>query len=240
MKRMNLAIGAALCLLLIAGCAESPVMNTEPETDKIQIIGQLDEATDNGAIAALVTPEPESGTSSVTVQDRTETPTEEPTEAPTETPEPTEEPTATPEPTVTPEPTATPAPNRTKAEQFCDAALGLLDEPYARGGTSTESGFDPGGFVYYCLNEVGTAVRHKTSKGYSEFEDWLLVESIDDLEKGDLCFFMTGSNESVNCVCIYLGNGEMIYPSSSQGKVITTKISSDYWREAFVFARRVF
>ena len=240
MKRMYYWIAAALGLLLIGGCAEKPVQNTEPETDKIQIVGQLDDATDNGAKAALVTPEPESDASSARGPEETELPTEEPTTEPTEEPTeaPTEEPTE--EPTATSEPTPTPAPNRTKAEQFCDTALALLDEPYARGGTSTETGFDPGGFVYYCLNEVGVKVRHKTSKGYSENEDWLRVDSIDDLEKGDLCFFMTGSNESVNCVCIYLGDGEMIYPSSSKGLVITTKITSDYWRDAFVYARRVF
>ena len=222
MKRWNYWIAAALCLLLIGGCAEKPVQHTEPETDKIQIIGQLDDATDNGAKAALVTSEPDG-------------PSEEASAAQAV---PSEEPTS--EPTATPEPTPTPAPNRTKAEKLCDAALALIDEPYARGGTSTETGFDPGGFVYHCLNEVGVKVRHKSSKGYSEYEDWLRVDSIDDLEKGDLCFFMTGSNESVNCVCIYLGDGEMIYPSSSKGLVITTKITSDYWRDAFVYARRVF
>jgi len=240
MKRWNYWIAAALCLLLIGGCAEKPVQHTEPETDKIQIIGQLDDATDNGAKAALVTSEPDGPSEESSAAQAV--PSEEPTSEPTATPVPTEAPTEEPteEPTATPVPTPTPAPNRTKAEKLCDAALALIDEPYARGGTSTETGFDPGGFVYYCLNEVGVKVRHKTSKGYSENEDWLRVDSIDDLEKGDLCFFMTGSNESVNCVCIYLGDGEMIYPSSSKGLVITTKITSDYWRDAFVYARRVF
>ena len=63
---------------------------------------------------------------------------------------------------------------------------------------------------------------------------------MDDLIPGDLCFFMTPGNESVNCVCIYLGDGEMIYPSSGEGKVITNRITSKYWKSAFVFARRVF
>ena len=51
---------------------------------------------------------------------------------------------------------------------------------------------------------------------------------------------MTPGYESVNCVTIYLGGGEMIYPSSGTGKVITNDIDSSYWKEAFVFARRVF
>ena len=112
--------------------------------------------------------------------------------------------------------------------------------PYRRGGTSEEDGFDPGGFVYYCLNAVGVKVRHKTSKGYSEMTDWQQVESMDDLEVGDLCFFTTPGNDAVNCVCIYLGENRMIYPSSGEGKVITAKINTNYWEEAFTFARRVF
>lgn len=164
------------------------------------------------------------------------TPTEAPTEVPTEvpTPEPTEEP--TPAPTPTPVPT----PDRTKAEQLCDLALSFLDVTYHRGGKKPDTGFDPGGFVYYCLNQVGVKVKHKTSKGYSEYEKWTRIDSMDDLEPGDLCFFITPGNESVNCVCIYLGNNLMIYPSSGEGKVITNKINSRYWIDAFVFARRVF
>ena len=94
--------------------------------------------------------------------------------------------------------------------------------------------------MYYCLNRAGVRVRHKTSKGYSEMTDWQMVESMDDLEVGDLCFYRTPGNDAVNCVTIYLGDGLMIYPSSGEGKVITTKSNSNYWKEAFVFARRVF
>ena len=83
-------------------------------------------------------------------------------------------------------------------------------------------------------------IKHKTSKGYSEYGKWARIDSMDDLEPGDLCFFMTPGNESVNCVTVYLGDGRMIYPSSGEGKVITNNIGSKYWKEAFVFARRVF
>ena len=235
MKRMNRMTAEIIGLALLLGCSsQAKIIDSEPE-EKIQIIGQVEttapstepasqgsetEATPQPIVTAAPTAEP------------TEAPTPVPTEAPT--PEPTEA------PTPEPEPTATPEPDRTKAEQFCDAAESCLDYPYARGGKDPDSGFDPGGFVYYCLNEVGVKVRHKTSKGYSENEDWQRVESMDDLEPGDLCFFMTPGNESVNCVCIYLGSKQMIYPSSGEGKVIITKITSNYWTEAFVFARRVF
>jgi len=236
MKRMMRAAAAALSLLTALGCStQVRIIDSEPDTEKIQIVGQIE------TVAPTVAPQ---------TQDSHSVPTAAPTPTPLPTPEPTEAPTPvpTPEPTAvpTPEPTAEPedltprAPDRTRAEQLCEIAKAYLDYPYARGGKSPDTGFDPGGFVCFCLNQAGLKVRHKTSKGYSEVEDWPQIDAIDDLEPGDLCFFMTSGNESVNCVCIYLGDHKMIYPSSSEGKVITTKITSNYWKEAFVFARRVF
>lgn len=237
MKRSAIVTAGMLGFMLLLGCAPTNTVAPAADTEKIQIIGQLETpaptATQKAAVPetadAVLTPEP------VVVN---ELPTQEPTAVPTEAP--TEAPTAEPTAAPTPEPTATPEPDRTKAEQFCDVAKSYLDTEYRRGGTEPESGFDPGGFVYFCLNKVGVKVRHKTSKGYSEYESWQRVDSMDDLEPGDLCFFMTPGNENVNCVCIYLGGGQIIYPSSGEGRVITNKITSKYWTEAFVFARRVF
>ncbi len=226
MKRYTPIFAAGLALLFTLGCGpQAAVIHSEPETEKIQIVGEIETASpapETDAPTEPPTPKP------------TEAPTAEPTEAPTA--EPTEEPTEAP----TPEPTATPAPDRTKAERFCDLAESLIDVPYQPGGKTPNAGFDPGGFTYYCLNETGVKVRHKTSKGYSEYDEWMRIDSIDDLEPGDLCFFMTPGKDSVNCVCIYLGDGRMIYPSSGEGKVITVKITDKYWKESFVFARRVF
>ncbi len=240
MNRTRTALAIGLCALLLLGCTAPTIINSDPKQDKIQIVGEI--------VHDTPTPEPESAAvPDVIVTDPdtpepTEAPTEEPTPEPTEepTPEPTEEPTPEPTEEPTPESTPAPTPDRTKAEALCDTATSLIDVAYHRGGTSTDTGFDPGGFVYYCLNAVGCKVRHKTSKGYSEMTDWQRIDSMDDLEVGDLCFFQTPGNDAVNCVTIYLGANRMIYPSSGEGKVITAKITSNYWKEAFVFARRVF
>ncbi len=301
MKRLRTIAAASLAILSILGCSikgKSAELHPQeqPESDKIQIIGQIETPapTTEPALTAeqedtilAVTPEsdenelmstlPPAPTSEPTAVP-TPTPTPEPTEAPvsvqpdttptpqfseTPTPTPTPTPTAiptriptrrpTPAPTTRPtpaptatsasaseEPTVTPETERTKADEFCEFALSLMDAPYRRSGTDPEKGFDPGGFIYYCLTGVGENVKHKTSKGYSEFERWEKLDSINDLQPGDLCFFMTPGNESVNCVTIYLGDGMMIYPSSGEGKVITNTIKSKYWKDAFVFARRVF
>ena len=240
MKRMT-GIVLSLLIGLLFGCAETPIYDSRNEQEPIRIVGtvQTDEPTvppkGSDALASPETVEIQTETDENTapVTAAVEAPTVPPTAPPTETPAPTAEPTV--EPTATP----TPTPDLEGVDRFLEVAQSLLDKPYVRGGT-TEEGFDPGGFVYYCLNQAGVTVSHKASRGYAEMDRWPMVESIDDVKKGDLLFFMTGSNESINCVCIYLGDGKMIYPSSSKGVVITTNLRSDYWQSAFMFARRVF
>ena len=99
--------------------------------------------------------------------------------------------------------------------------------------------FDPSGLVYWCLKEMGVDVKRRTSVGYAEEERWTKITRLSDLEPGDLLFFRTGDNENINCVCIYLGNNMMIYPSTSKQMVITAEING-YWTNAFQWARRVF
>ena len=256
MKRARGIAAGFLGLVLLFGCgAQAKVIDSRTDTEKIQIVGQIETAAPTEAVKETAVPLATAAVSESSASDAvtpqpivvSDPTTPEPTavggvdpDAPLETEEPTEEPTEAPTEAPTPEPTATPEPNRTEAEKFCDIAESLLDVAYKRGGTKLETGFDPGGFVYYCLNKVGVKVKHKTSKGYSEYDAWQRVDSMDDLEPGDLCFFMTPGNDSVNCVAVYLGNVQIIYPSSGEGKVITNRITSSYWTEAFVFARRVF
>lgn len=167
----------------------------------------------------------------------TATPTLPPTKAPTP------EPTATPEPTDTPEPEETPVPTATPdlplGQQLVMVAQEYLNYYYGRGGHAPETGFDPGGFVYWCLRQMGQDVPRRTAAGYAEEDSWTKITRFSDLQPGDLLFFKTGDNENINCVCIYLGDNRMIYPSTSKQSVIASDINS-YWTNAFQWARRVF
>ena len=168
-------------------------------------------------------------------------PTKAPTAEPTATPTPTPTATPTPEPAETPAPTAMPTatPDVAPGLQLVMVAQQYLNYPYARGGKSPETGFDPSGFVYWCLREMGLNVKRRNSAGYAEEEQWDKITRLSELAPGDLLFFRTGDNENINCVCIYLGNEQMIYPSTSKEMVIITPINS-YWTNAFQWARRVF
>ena len=258
MKQSAKRMAGLLGIAMLIGCTSQPtIIQSVPDTEKIQIVGEIvtpapeePEQHDTVDVTAAVTEEPVVPTllptelpSPIPTEEPTPVPTEAPTPVPTEKPTeaPTEEPTGAP----TPEPENAPEFSIAKSggsqcDRFCAVAESLLGTPYHRGGTDPELGFDPGGFVYYCLNQSGVKVRHKSSKGYSEYESWQRIDAAEDLAPGDLCFFMTPGNDSVNCVCIYLGNGTIIYPSSGEGKVVTADLSAAYWTDAFVFARRVY
>ena len=229
MKRIGYT---ALCVLLLtaAGCTggTDKIIDSSQQTGPITIVGTVEDTQPPAATPEQV----------YVGVDAEQTPS--PTPEATPTPEPTAPPTAdlTPEPTEAP--TASPTPDGTQVERMLTLATSLLDVPYLKSGRTPEEGFDPGGFIYYCLNNVGCTVGKTNSYGYSNKEEWTKIESMDDIQPGDLLFFKTGGSEDVNCGTIYLGGNEMIYPSYGEGKVIRTKSNSTYWQEAFVLARRVF
>lgn len=236
MKRYFSLAFSMLLLMASLGCEikADNIVNDGGDSDPIHIVGTAESATPDTTATNYI------GGVTIDTPVATATPTPEPTPTPSPTPTPT--PTIT--PTLTPTPTVgvTPTPNSTKAEQFIAIAKGQLDAPYVRGGVSveTDGGYDPGGFIYFCLKQMGESCRHKTSKGYSEMEEWTYISDMDQLLAGDLIFFRVSDSTDVNCACIYLGDGLMIYPSSSEGKVITTKLRTDYWIHAFAFGRRVY
>ena len=220
------------CALLLTGCGVEPtnIINDLEKDEPIRIVATI-ESTVPATATPVVTTTP------VVTLPPTKAPTAEPTATPTPTPTaaPTPEPDETPVPTA--EPTATPDVDR--GLQLVMVAQQYINYPYTRGGKSPDTGFDPSGFVYWCLKEMGLKVKRRNSAGYAEEEDWEKITRLSDLQPGDLVFFKTGDNENINCVCIYLGDEQMIYPSTSKGTVILSPINT-YWTNAFQWARRPF
>lgn len=150
------------------------------------------------------------------------------------------QPTDTPAAEITPTPAAKQA-DESQALLFVDAAKAKLGQPHAKGGESEEEGgYDTSGLVYACLQELGVKVSRKSSKDYALMEDWTKIDSYDALSVGDLLFFKNPADGEVNVVGICIGNGEMIYASSSKGEVITCSYQTNYWVGVFAHALRVF
>jgi cell wall-associated NlpC family hydrolase len=119
---------------------------------------------------------------------------------------------------------------------FISTAKDQLGDPYISGHVGPGS-FDCSGLVYYCLKEAGSSRSRYNAAGYSDVEDWDKISSMSNLEVGDLLFFKT-NGKKVGHVGIYVGNGEMIDASSSNGKVVRRSCTTAFWTKSFLFARR--
>lgn len=121
------------------------------------------------------------------------------------------------------------------AAALINTAKSYLGVPYVYGG-STPSGFDCSGLVQYVFNQHGITLHRVASQQYSY--DGVAV-SKSNLQPGDLLFF-SSSDKSVGHVGLYIGDNQMIHASSGSGKVIISNITSNYYVNNYVGAKRVF
>jgi cell wall-associated NlpC family hydrolase len=108
---------------------------------------------------------------------------------------------------------------------------------YVWGGT-TPKGFDCSGYVQYLYKKHGVNLPRTA---WSQSKKGISVKK-DDLQKGDLLFFLTDKKRGipVTHVGIYLGNGEFIHAASKKKGIIISPIYHGYYSKKFVSAKRVF
>lgn len=146
----------------------------------------------------------------------------------------------TPKTKTTPKPTqkVTPTPKYdTRIDKLIKVAKSKIGCEYVLGDKGPDT-FDCSGFVYYCLKQAGVSTSRMDASGFSKVSRWKNITSISDLKKGDLVFFCSEKSSRVSHVGIYIGDGEMIDASSSEGKVVRRAVSTNYWKKCFVNARR--
>lgn len=119
---------------------------------------------------------------------------------------------------------------------FLEVAANQLGEPYIFGNVGPDS-FDCSGLVYYCLSQAGSSRGRYNAAGYAQVDDWEKITSMDNLQRGDLLFFST-NGKGVGHTGIYIGDGEMIDASSSNGQVVRRSCFTSFWQSNFVVARR--
>ena len=124
-----------------------------------------------------------------------------------------------------------------KSEKVVSLAKSLLGKPYVWGAEGPNS-FDCSGYVQYVFKQsVGISVP-RVSKEQSKYGQFV---NRSDLQVGDIVCFDTedGNNGNVSHSGLYIGNGEFIHASSAKGKVIISNMSSGFYNNAYVNARRV-
>ena len=115
-------------------------------------------------------------------------------------------------------------------------ALGLVGTPYHYGGNSPAGGFDCSGLVQYVfLDSAGMRLPRSTRELVAM--DARRVDR-DALRPGDLVFFNPGGG-SASHIGIYVGEGRFVHAPSSGGTVRLDLLDTEYWRRAYVGARRL-
>lgn len=153
---------------------------------------------------------------------------------------------ATPKPSSGSSTKATPKPssgstsnaNESKVDKLISIAKTKLGCPYVRGGKGPNK-FDCSGFVYWCLNQAGVKQSYMTSITWRSCSKYKKITSLSGIQKGDVLVF-SGSTNDQGHVGIAISSGQMIDASSSQGKVRTTQVTSNYWKQHFICAYRIF
>ncbi|GGB42823.1 NlpC/P60 family protein [Fictibacillus barbaricus] len=111
-----------------------------------------------------------------------------------------------------------------------NAAKKLVGIRYTYGGTSPQTGFDCSGFVSYVMKQQGVSLPRRSQDMYN------VGQKVTSLKPGDLVFYNT-SGKGVSHVAIYIGNGQMIHSASKNVKV--DSMSSSYWKQRYIGAKRV-
>jgi len=125
-------------------------------------------------------------------------------------------------------------PGRADGSAVTLTALGLRGRPYRDGG-ATPAGFDCSGFVFYVFGQHGIALPRPVA---DQFRVGTPVER-HRLRPGDLVFFSTGA-PGPSHVGVALGDDQFIHAPSSRGVVRVERLSSAYWEDRFVGAKRLF
>jgi cell wall-associated NlpC family hydrolase len=107
--------------------------------------------------------------------------------------------------------------------------------PYRWGGENVVDGMDCSGFVRAVYNLCGLSIP-RTSR-----EQFKAGESVtkEDLQDGDLIFFGS-SDDSINHVGIYVGNGRFVHAPRRGEEIRVTSVDESYFEKRYVGARRYF
>lgn len=112
-------------------------------------------------------------------------------------------------------------------------AHSYLGLPYRWGGYTPEKGFDCSGLTKAVYNLVGLDLP-RTS--LAQFRSGTPV-SKDDLDRGDLVFFLSQSRNKISHVGIYTGDGKFIHAPGKNKIIRVDSLANQYFKNHFAGAR---
>jgi len=109
-------------------------------------------------------------------------------------------------------------------DSLVQRARDQLGRRYRFAAASPERGFDCSGLVKYVLDAFGVDLPHNAAR-IAKLGEPVASDSA-ALKPGDLLMFGRGRSSRISHVGIYVGDGKMIHASTSQHRVIETKVPS--------------
>ena len=110
-----------------------------------------------------------------------------------------------------------------------------LGYKYVAGDSSPSTGFDCSGFTTYVFRNFGVSLN-RSSK--DQIKNGTAV-SKSNLQPGDIVIFKNQGKTAIGHVGIYIGNGNFIHAANKKEGVVITALSSSYYSQRYVGARRV-
>lgn len=114
-------------------------------------------------------------------------------------------------------------------------AIALVGTPYHYGGNTPQGGFDCSGLVGYVFRDAAGVNLPRTANELSGLGRRKLAG--DSLQSGDLVFFE--HKGSVSHVGIYVGERRFVHAPNTGGTVRLDSLDGSWWREHFVYGKRV-
>lgn len=125
--------------------------------------------------------------------------------------------------------------NGLRKDQIMESILGWLGTPYKFGGTSRKS-IDCSAFTQSIFVEAAEVKLPRTANWQYTLGE--KIDSVEDLQFGDLIFFHTRSYARASHCGIYLGDNLFAHASSRYG-VTVSSLQSSYYNKCFIGGRRL-
>ena len=126
----------------------------------------------------------------------------------------------------------TSVPTSSNGSSIVATAKKYLGYKYVYGGSSPSTGFDCSGFTSYIFKQYGISLNRTAAGQYSNG----VAVSRANLQPGDLVMF---GKSGINHVAIYIGGGQIIHSSTPSTGVRIDSLSTGYYNNNYVGARRV-